>query len=77
MNKRKINYTKLLILILIIWNIFLSIHIYKPQTTDSTQTDKINISQSDNIKSAILDYSVAEIPEINITEEINMEKLEK
>ena len=76
MYKRKINYTKLLILILIIWNIFLSIHIYKPQTTNK-QTENINISQTDNIKSAILDYSVAEIPEIDITSEINMEKLEK
>jgi regulatory protein YycI of two-component signal transduction system YycFG len=62
--KRKIDYKKILILLLIIWNIFLTFKIFQP-----TQKDNINITQNDNIKSAILDYSVAELPEIDITSE--------
>lgn len=63
MNKRKINYTKILILLLIIWNIILTVNICK---TDKAQKTDI---QEQYIKSAILDFEVAEIPEINITTE--------
>ena len=67
MNKRKLNITKILILLIIIWNVFITYKLFNP--TIKPQTDNTNIVQTDNIKSAILDFEVAEIPEIDITKE--------
>lgn len=61
--KRKINYTKILILLLIIWNMVLTVNLCKTDKTQQSDT------QEQYIKSAILDFEVAEIPEINITTE--------
>ena len=48
-------------ILIIIWNIVLSINIYNQKINTDTQEQYI--------KSAILDFEVAEIPEIDITKE--------